>query len=123
MQLGAAVGVAHGPVFVELVTTLVAVPGPQVVFASAAGAAIGELATGHRHKRALRPFDDLQIADREGVVERHRAEGLQPLVVFFNELDADFGDEHHHELLRVVCQVNPPRAVRRRCPARVVIHL
>ena len=40
------------------------------------------------------PFDDLQIADDEGVVERDRAECLEPLSRLFHELDANLGDIH-----------------------------
>src|SRR5262249_26914684 len=51
---------------------------------------------GHGYERALGALDNLQVADHEGVVERDRAEGLQPLVLvmIFHELDADFGDHH-----------------------------
>ena len=96
VQLDAAVGVAGGAILVELAAALVAEAGPQMVLAAAAVAAIRQLAAGHGHERALGAFDDLQVADDEGVVERHRAEGLQALVlvVVFHELDTDFGDDH-----------------------------
>ena len=77
VQLDAAVGVADGAVLVELAAALIAEAGPQMILAAAAGTAIGQLAAGHGHERALGPFDDLQIADDEGIVERDRAEGLQ----------------------------------------------
>src|SRR5262249_59388529 len=44
VELGAAVGVARGPVFVEPAAALVAEPRPQVVLAAARRAAIRQLA-------------------------------------------------------------------------------
>src|SRR5262249_49440241 len=103
VQLGPAVGVARGPVLVELRAALVAEPRPQVVLAAAARAAVGQLAAGHGHERPLGALDDLQVADDEGVAEGDRAEGLEPLVLVpvFHELDADFGDNHGSSPLRL----------------------
>src|SRR5262249_21326153 len=94
VQLGAAVGVAGGPVLVELVPALVTVAGPQVVLAAAAAAAVRQLAAGHGHGRPPGALDDLQVAHDKGVVESDRAEGLEALVVVLHELDPDFGDDH-----------------------------
>src|SRR5262249_13657748 len=96
VQLGAAVGVARRPVLVELAAALVAEARPEMVLATTLAATVGQFAAGHGHERALGALDDLEITDNEGVVERHRAEGLQALVLvaIFHELDTDFGDNH-----------------------------
>ena len=67
-----------------------------MILASAMVASIGQLAAWHRHERTFRTLDDLQVANDICIVERHRAEGLQALVlvVIFHELDTDFGDDH-----------------------------
>src|SRR4029077_8218070 len=91
---GAAVGVAHGPVYSELGPALVAEPGAQVGLAPALVAPVREFAARHRHEHPLRPLDDLQIPDHEGVVEGDRAEREQPLAVRLAQLDADFRDDH-----------------------------
>ena len=54
----------------------------------------GEFAAGHRHKRAAGSFNDLQIADDKAIINGDRAEGLQPIVGVFHQLDADLGDFH-----------------------------
>src|SRR5688572_24507956 len=48
VQLGPAIGVAHGAILIELRAALVAESSAQVVLAAAAPAAIGELAARHR---------------------------------------------------------------------------
>ena len=53
-----------------------------------------QLATRHRHKRAVRAFDDLKISNDKCIVKGNRAEGLQPLASVFHELDANFSDFH-----------------------------
>src|SRR5262245_47981231 len=65
-----------------------------MILAAALRTTVGQLAARHGHKRALGSFDDLQIANDEGIVERHRAEGLQTLVIVLDELDANFSDLH-----------------------------
>ena len=65
-----------------------------MVLAAALGTMGREFATGHGHERPRRAFDDLQIADDEGIVQRDGAERLQALPRFFHELDADLGDFH-----------------------------
>ena len=94
VELGAAVGVAHRAVLVELAAAGVAEPRPQVVLAPALVAPVGEFPARHRHEHALRPLDDLQVPDDEGVVEGDRAEREQPLAVRLAQLDADFRDDH-----------------------------
>src|SRR5262249_45683677 len=94
VELGAAIGVADGAVLVELVTARVAVTGTEVVLAAAGAAAVGELAARHGDEAALGSFDDLPVTHDEGIFGRGCAEGLQPLVVFLDQFDADFGDDH-----------------------------
>src|SRR5262249_12810465 len=62
VELGPAVGVAAGAVLVQFVAALVAVAGSQVVLAPALPATVSQLATRHRHKGPLCPFDDFQVA-------------------------------------------------------------
>ena len=78
----------------ERSAALVAVAAAQVILAAALRAVGREFAAGHGHERAVGPLDDLQIADDEAVVERDRAERLQPLAGVFHELDANLGDFH-----------------------------
>src|SRR5579875_2709133 len=67
-----------------------------MVFATASGTTIRQLAAGHGYERAFGAFDDLQIADDESIVEGHRTERLQALVLIavFHELNTVFGDDH-----------------------------
>ena len=53
-----------------------------------------QLAAGHGDERAVRAVDDLQIANDEGIVERDRAERLQPVIGVLHQLDANLGDLH-----------------------------
>src|SRR5262245_7335645 len=94
VELGPAVVIAGGAVLVQVVAAAVAVAGAEVILGPAARAAVGELAAGHGHEQALGALDDFQVPDDEGVVEGDRAEGHQALVVLFDQLDADFGDDH-----------------------------
>src|SRR5262249_10480457 len=96
VELDPAVGVAGRPVLVELAATLVAEASPQGVLRATTGAAVGELPVGHGHRRAPGALDDLQVPDHKGVVEGHRAERLEALVLVavIHELDPDFGDDH-----------------------------
>src|SRR6516164_9219908 len=71
VELGPAVSVADGAVFIKLVSALVAVAGPQVILAATAAAAVGQFAAGHGHKRPLGSLDDFQVANHVGVVECH----------------------------------------------------
>ncbi len=99
IQLGAAIGIAGGPVLIKALSALVAKAGPQVVFTPALRAAVGQLAVGHGDKQALRPVNNLQIMDDEFTVERDRAAGPKPFsVLFFHELDANLGDDHGNSL-------------------------
>src|SRR5262245_45905142 len=94
VELGPAVMIAWGPVLVQVVAAAIAVPGAEVILRTAPRAAVGQLPAGHGHEQALGALNDLQVADDEGVVESDGAEGHQALVVLFDQLDADFGDDH-----------------------------
>src|SRR5437762_3626368 len=63
MKLGPAVGVASGPILVELMAALIAVAGPQMVFAAALRAAVGEFAARRGHERPLAAFHESPIAN------------------------------------------------------------
>src|SRR5262249_12045292 len=69
MQLDAAVGVAGGPILIELAAALIAIARPQMVLAAAAWTAVGQLPARHGHKRAFGSFYDFQVADDESIVE------------------------------------------------------
>ncbi len=97
MELGPAIGaVPERAVFVQLQAAVAAKTAAQVVFRAASGAAVRQFAAGHGHEAALGAIDDLEVADDKHVVECYRAEGVQPFVVvlFFDQLDANFGDLH-----------------------------
>jgi hypothetical protein len=65
-----------------------------MILVVATGAAVGQFAAGHRHKRTFRPLNDFQIPHNKTAVECDRAERLQSVVWVFHELDAHFGDVH-----------------------------
>ena len=65
-----------------------------MILAAALGTVGGQLAAGHGHERAGGAFDDLQVADHERIVERDRAERLEPFSRLLHELDANLGDFH-----------------------------
>ncbi len=97
MELGSAMIVTGGTIFLEAEAALIAEVGPQMVLATAAATAVGQLAAGHGDKESLEAFDDFQVSHHEHVVERHGTESEQSFVAAFlvvHELDADFGDLH-----------------------------
>src|SRR5262249_2423707 len=61
----------------QAAAAVVAELGADVVLAGAAGAALGDLPGRHRHEDALLAFDDLEVADDEGVVEGDGAESAE----------------------------------------------
>ena len=89
-----AISVAQSPILVQACAALVAVAGAQMVLAAALRATVSQFTARHGHELALGAFDDLQIANDESIVKRDGAEGLQPFVVVFHELDSNFGDNH-----------------------------
>lgn len=69
VELSPAIFILDRPVFLQSNPALVAISGLEVVFTSALNAMGGQLAARHGHKRAVRPFDDLQIPDHEAIVK------------------------------------------------------
>ncbi len=94
VEFGAAFLVAQGAVVFEPESALVAVRGPQMVFRAALRAMGGQLAAGHRDKRAVGAVNDFQISDDKAVVEGDRTKALQPVVVVFGEFNPDLSDFH-----------------------------
>ena len=85
---------ARGAGLVQAAAARIAEAGPQVVLAHAPRAAVRQLPARHGDEDPLRPLDDFQVANDEGVVEGDGAEREQPLVVLLAQLDADFRDDH-----------------------------
>jgi hypothetical protein len=75
-------------------TTLIAVVTSHVVFASATSAPGGHLATRHRHKRTIRPLDNLQISHNKRLIEGDGAEGSQAILRLFHQLDPNLSNVH-----------------------------
>jgi len=73
---------------------LIAVMAAKMIFRPAAATTCGHLATGHRHEGTVGPFDDLQIADHETMIERDGTEGPEAIFRFLHELDSNLGDFH-----------------------------
>lgn len=73
---------------------MIAVVGPQVVFVMTSIAVSGELAAGHRDKRAVRSVDDLQIPHHEATVDRDGAKCSQTILARFHQLDSNLRDFH-----------------------------
>lgn len=73
---------------------IVAEFGPQVIFAAAVIAVIAHLPRRHRHEQSAGPLNDLDVANDKVVVEGHRAEGLEAIVLVGDKLDSNFGDLH-----------------------------
>ena len=69
IELGPAVLVLDGPIFLEPQSALVAKAGLEVVFTAALRAMGGQFAARHGHKRAIRSFDDLQIPNDKAIVK------------------------------------------------------
>ena len=64
---------------------------------NAAVATAGQLAARHRDEEPVVPLDDLEVAHDERVVERHRAEGAQPVLAHRargKQLDPNLRDLH-----------------------------
>jgi hypothetical protein len=55
---------------------------------------VGKFAAWHGHKHSISSFDDFQVADDKGIVNRDGAERLQFVPEKIPELDADFCDFH-----------------------------
>ena len=94
IEFGSPVGIHGFAVMFEFGAAVIAVVGSQMILRAAQMAMGGELATGHRDKRTIDSFNDLQIADDECVVERDAAETLQAIVRVIHQLDANLGDFH-----------------------------
>jgi hypothetical protein len=69
IEFGAAVLILDDPIFLEPQSALVAKGGFEVIFAAALGAMGRQFAARHGHKRAIRPFNDLQIPDDKAIVK------------------------------------------------------
>src|SRR5688500_4273124 len=69
--------VAQVPVFVQLGAAVVAEAGTEVVLVAAAWAVVGKLTRGHRQEEPVVAFDEFDVTDDEGVVERESAERLE----------------------------------------------
>jgi hypothetical protein len=94
VKLDSAVRIADSAIVPLAGSTLIAVMRAEVVLEPALRTMTGEFSAGHRHKRSVGPANDLEIADDERVIEGDRAEGLQPVIRVFHQLDAYFGDFH-----------------------------
>ena len=95
IELGAAILVLDGPIFLQPAAALIAIQRTEMVLVAALRAMRGQLAAGHGHERTIGAFDDLQVANHEAIVQRDRTECVQPLAGdLFHELDANFGDFH-----------------------------
>src|SRR6185295_508274 len=103
----------------EPVATNEAVLGAQVVLAAAAGAALADLAGGHRDEGALLALDDLEVADDEGVVEGDGAERPELVAPPADQLDPDFRDLHAPSRVMTPAGATKPANSRRtRCARR-----
>ena len=69
LQPGPAVAglVLQVPLFVQVITAVIAVTGPEVIFVTAARAVIAELARGHGDEQSVIALDQLQKRRRESV--------------------------------------------------------
>ena len=94
IEFGAALLVLGRAALFQPPAALVAVARAKMILAAALRTMGGQLAAGHGHERARGAFDDLQIADHKGVVERDRTKRLESLSRLIHELHANLGDFH-----------------------------
>jgi hypothetical protein len=81
-------------VIIEPAAAVVAEAGAEVILVAAARAVVTELARGHGEEEPVGAFDELHVADDESVVERQRAERLEPTRRIAAEVDTDFRQLH-----------------------------
>ena len=89
-----AVLMAQVALVVQSGTATVAEAGAEVVFFAAALAMVGQFARGHGQKKTVVAFDQLDVADDEGVVKGQRAERLESTADIQTQIDANFGEFH-----------------------------
>jgi hypothetical protein len=83
-----------GALVLQLRAAVIAVFGTEVILAAASFAVVAHFSRRHCDKEAIGTLDDLDIANNELVVEGHRAEGLEPLILILDHFDSNFGDLH-----------------------------
>jgi hypothetical protein len=96
VELCAPILVLHSSIVRQPQAALIAIGGLQMILAAALRAMGRQLAARHGHERAVSPFDDLQIANHEAIVERDRAERLESFPALFHQLDSHLSDLHGH---------------------------
>lgn len=94
MELHSPVTVLMDPVFLKFCSAVTAEFCPQMVFAAAFTAMVAHFAGGHCNKQTTGSFNDLDVADDEFIVERHRAERLETIILISYKFDPDFADLH-----------------------------
>jgi hypothetical protein len=78
----------------QTLAALVAVIAPHVIFRPAASTPRSHLAAGHRYKRTIRAFDDLQIPYHESLVQGDRTESPEAILREVHELDSNLSYIH-----------------------------
>jgi hypothetical protein len=78
----------------QALPALVAEIAPHMIFRPAATAPRCHLATGHRYKRTIRAFDDLQISYHESLVQGNRTESPEAILREVHELDSNLSYIH-----------------------------
>jgi hypothetical protein len=96
VQFHPALDLPKTAVLLKPATATIAKSRPQVIFAAAPIATVGEFAAGHCHKQPPGPLNDLEIPDGETTVKGDGAKRVQALVLapLIHQLDPDFGDFH-----------------------------
>ena len=75
-------------------STMIAIPGPQVILRATLLAIGRQFPAGHRHKRPVVALNVFQIADDKTVIEVHASEPTKSVFRVFHQLDSYFGDLH-----------------------------
>jgi hypothetical protein len=94
IQLGSPLLISNRSIVLQSQSARVAMGGPQVILAPAAGAMERQFAAWHRHKRSIGTFDNFQISDDETIIKCDGAKCPQSVVRIFHQLNANLGDLH-----------------------------
>src|SRR5205085_12633798 len=110
-----AVVLAEVAIVIESRAAAVAEACAQMVLLAAALAMIAELARRHGEEQAVGAFDQLDVADDEGVVEGQGTERLEARTARGAQVDADFRKLHGTSCIKTRCENTRPLRRTLRC--------
>ena len=81
MELYTTILLTRRAIFRQAGAAFIAKTGAEVVLGAALGTAVGKFPRRHGDEGAVGPFDDLEVTNDDGIVERDAAKRLEPFGV------------------------------------------